>query len=109
MKFCEFKKTVEERKPEVTVYQHGTPNTVDVLFNNSNKLYTYRGTYCEVMNRLGIKSMTKCDLWQYEVQLINAKQKHGSVDLFGDVIDNTAKIRELEMQIESIKNEYVII
>lgn len=117
MTFEQFTHIVNEKRPEITVFKHGDFSTtktlnVAVIFNKGtakeSKVYNYHGTYIQVLNRLNIPTMTSCDLWQYEAQLIRAKREHG--EPFGDsIIDNTELIKELEKEIIDIKQHYVII
>ena len=114
MTFKEFEAIVKTRHPNATVYKHGAWSgakiNVGVEFNPPyGKVYKYQGSYCYVLNRLGIRAMYEHDLACFEKQLELHKKHHGEIDIFGNLIDNTERIATLEKYIQDVKATYIIV
>lgn len=116
MTFKEFEAIVKEHRPEITVFSHGEFSgnkiNVAVIFNPSGhgKVYKYNGSYCYVLNKLGIKAIYSEDLWNLEMALKRAIESHGTPNIFSnETIDNTEEIARLEKEIEEIKRDYIIV
>ncbi len=124
MTFARFEEMVKERYPEAELFKHGefagNKINVAIVFNPrsaidpytmewTGKVYQYNGTYCEVLNRIGIKAIYKHDLDAYYNRLERAKRMHGQEGWFGDIIDNTEEIARLEKEISDYENNYVIV
>lgn len=118
MTFARFEELVKEKHPNAKLFRHGEFSgnkiNVTVCFNyvegsDFNKVYHYNGTYCEVLNRLGVKAIYKHDLVSIHNCLDRAKRTHGQKGWFGDVIDNTEEIARLEKEISDYESNYVIV
>lgn len=118
MTFESFQKIVKERRPGVTVFQHGDFATkcknisVAVIYGpvETSKVYTYYGTYCEVLNRLGIKAIYAHDLKAIKSALAQYIERDGSVDFFsGEPVDYSAKIAEYAKLVEDYEKNYIIV
>lgn len=75
-----------------------------------SKVYSYRGSYAEILNRLGIKVVTEADLRTAENLLDMAIRSHGKPGLFskGKPRDNSREIAELQERIARyMSEEYV--
>lgn len=107
MTFKRFEEIVKANRPEITVFQHGTfaeektNFAVSVVFNqgqpNESKVYQYKGSYVDVLNKLHINVVEKkyVDNLRHILQeLIDSNGKEEE-DIFGEgtyVIDNTDEI-----------------
>jgi hypothetical protein len=116
MTFNEFERIVKEHRPEITVYPHGdfkrNKINVTVIFNPSGhgKVYHYNGSYCYVLNKLGIKAIYSEDLWNLEMCLKREIETNGEPNIFDDEpMDNSEDIARLEKEIEEIKRDYIIV
>lgn len=115
MTFAQFETIVKEKYPDIELFKHGefagSKINVAVIFHPHGKAYRYNGTYCEVLNRLGIKAIYKHDVWNIEQALERYKQEHGKIDeWFGNgIFDYSAEIKEYEQQLQDIYDNYIIV
>ena len=82
MTFKTFEGIVKEHRPEIEVAPHGqylgvvNSVSVAVIFNPPHgKVYHYNGTYCDVLNRLGIKACYRSQLNTLQENLKRLKTK----------------------------------
>jgi hypothetical protein len=72
MTFTRFEEIIKEKYPKAVVTSHrgngrycgnnGNATTVCMRFNGEySKTYKYNGTYCDILNKLGIKTIYKHD------------------------------------------------
>ena len=114
MTFKTFESIVKEHRPEIQVFQHGdvAGTNVAVIFNPLHgKVYNYTGSYCYVLNRLGIKAIYRSEFTTLQENLKRLKDEHGKVSAFwGDIIvDNSEEIKRREEELERIEREFIII
>ncbi len=113
MTFKSFESIVKERYPSAEVFSHGafagSKINVTVIFKPNGRCYSYNGTYCSVLNRIGIKAITKIDLWNYELSLNHLIESDGKESIFGDILDNTQEIERLKREIADYKQNYIIV
>ena len=113
MTFAEFEKIIKTKHPQAQVFKHGefAGNSINVaiVFAPSGKVYQYNGTYCEVLNKLGINAIYKHNLESVKTALAKAKAEHGTKNKFFDFeIDNTKEIAKLEADLKEYEN-YIIV
>lgn len=113
MKFCDFEKIVREKYPEAEVFPHGefgsrSKINVTIILNPRGKCYSYNGTYCEVLNKIGIKSIYRHDIEAFRSSLERAIKSHGKESFFGK-IDNSKEIEDLKSQISDFEKNYLIV
>ena len=115
MQFKEFERLVKEKHPNAEVTAHGkfggdSKIGVTVIFEPKGKCYHYNGTYCEVLNRLGIKAIYRHDYENCKTILARLKRDHGTVDpWFGHTRNYTEEIASFTKYINDYENEYIII
>lgn len=117
MTFDRFEQLVKAKYPGVKLFPHGkfaegvkSKINVGVIFHENSKVYTYNGTYCEVLNRLGIKAIYKHDLKAAEEHLEYAKNTNGRENIFsGKIIDKTAEIEELKTLLNDYYTNYIVV
>ena len=118
MTFKEFAEIVSAEKPELTVSQKS--NTQDggvlVTFKPGGKAYIYKGSYQQILGKLGIDKMGRHEkaesLLNLQNQLDYYKKRHGKENIFtGEVNDYTKEIEDIESRIKELdrreKNERV--
>ena len=116
MTFKRFEEIVKSKYPEAEVFSHGefergvrSKINVTVIFEPHGKCYHYNGTYCEVLNRLGIKAIYKHDLESCRATLEMYKRTNGTEGFFGNKIDNTESIANIEADISNFEKNYIIV
>lgn len=119
MTFKTFEGIVKEHRPEIQVFQHGdfrgsrkSAINVAVMFHPPHgKVYNYTGSYCYVLNRLGIKAIYRSELTTLQEYLKRLKDEHGKVSAFwGDIIvDNSEEIKRREEELARLEREFIII
>ena len=119
MTFAKFEELVKEKHPNARLFKHGefvgNKINVGVCFDyveNSkfNKTYQYNGTYCEVLNRLGVKSIYKHDYDGLVSALERYKKMNGTTNIFfGDVVDYSREIEEYTNRLNDVDANYVIV
>ena len=106
-------------RPDVEVTRHNgfqEQSGVGVVFRQSNRtsggenrIYRYKGSYSDILNRLGIKVVTREDYESTRWLLRQAREQHGKISLFsGKPQDRSREIagyEELLRRFES--DEYV--
>ena len=117
MTFKRFEEIFKSRYPDGSVwmhdkFEHGAPGKRDkvaVVFSPLSKVYMYTGAYDAILQRVGIKCVSKEHLAEAEVTLMDLKDRHGKPDeFFGIMIDNGDEIARLEKWIEEVKRDYII-
>jgi hypothetical protein len=117
MTFARFEELVKAKHPDAEIFKHGefagNKINVAVIFHKNSfgegKVYQYNGTYCEVLNRLGVKAIYKHDLDSAIATLEQYIRTNGEDDWFGGVIDNTAKIAEWTARVADYEANFVIV
>lgn len=119
MTFAKFEELVKGKHPNARVFKHGefagNKINVGVCFDyveNSkfNNTYQYNGTYCEVLNRLGIKAIYKHEYNALVSTLENAKKRNGTKNIFlGSIIDCSKQIEEYTNRLNDVNTNYVIV
>ena len=117
MTFRKFAEIAAARRPDVVVHAHdsfGGVSDIAIYFiredGTHSKVYSYRGSYAEILNRLGIRVITKADLLTAENMLDLALRTHGKPCLFikGKTRDNSREIAELRERIAAYKSDEYI-
>ena len=103
MTFKKFAEIAAAHRPDAVVHAHksfGGVQDIAIYFKKEDglhsKVYSYRGSYADVLNRLGIKVITQTDVATAEAQLRMAKEAHGKPGLF------TKKTRDCSEEIEKL-------
>lgn len=117
MTFDKFEQLVKAKYPDARLFPHGKMHgsvqskiNVGVEFYKGGKVYQYSATYCEVLNKLGIKAIYSHNLKATEEHLEYAKRTNGQKNIFsGKVIDKASEIEELEKVLEDYRKNYVIV
>lgn len=117
MTFKTFEGIVKEHRPEIEVAPHGqfsgSGNSVSVavIFHPHGKVYCYNGSYCYVLNRLGIKTIYRSELTTLQEYLKRLKDEHGKVSAFwGDeIVDNSEEIKRREEELARLEREFIVI
>lgn len=116
MIFKNFLEIAKTKYPDAEFSQHGCVDknklSVLVIFNSNNpraERYQYTGTYCEVLNKLGIPAMYKRDFESRKEELSKLIEQNGTLGFFNKVVDNTERITEIEAEIEAIQQGKIII
>lgn len=115
MTFAKFEELVTEKYPNARVFKHGEfaggKINVAIIFNGEHgKVYQYNVTYCEVLNRLGLKAIYKHDYNALVSTLENAKKRNGTKKhLFGGIVDCSREIEEYTNRLNDVNANYVIV
>lgn len=116
MTFKNFTEVVKQKYPKAVIYPHGkfagNKINVTIVFNGTNheKVYQYNGTYCEVLNKLGIKAFYKHNYGIMKSTLERYKEENGTVcPLFGITYNYDDAIKQLTAEIEDIEKNYIIV
>jgi hypothetical protein len=114
MTFRAFEQLVKAKYPEAEIFRHGefagNKINVAIVFTPHTKVYKYNGTYCDVLNRLGIKAIYSHDLENARRYLQHLKDTNGEENIFtGEAMDYTEDIAEYTARIETYEKEYVIV
>ena len=115
MTFSKFEELVKEKHPNATIFKHGefagNKINVAIIFNGEHgKVYQYNGTYCEVLNRLGVKAIYKHDYDGLVSALERYKKMNGTTNIFfGDVVDYSREIEEYTNRLNDVVANYVIV
>ena len=115
MTFSKFEELVKEKHPNATIFKHGelagNKINVAIIFNGEHgKVYQYNGTYCEVLNRLGVKAIYKHDYNALVSALENAKKRNGTKNIFfGGIVDYSKEIEEYTNRLNDVNANYVIV
>ena len=112
MTFEQFKAVAEAHRPDAVVSKHGEFAQCDVgiYFIGANgrqsRVYNYRGSYADILRKLGIKVATQEDLLNVEQWLSHYKECHGKESLFGKGIRDCSKqIAEYEARLAEIMSD----
>lgn len=115
MTFETFKKIAESHRSDIIVSIHGdycynkSKNTLGIIFikdGKKSKVYDYSGTYAEILNKLGVPTITKSDYITAKKQLEYYKEHHGSIGFFTDEVFNfTEEIRQYEQKITEYESD----
>ena len=117
MTFTSFEKAFASKYPEGKVFGHGTfggtegSAKVTVCFTETGKAYKYSGSYENILNRLGIKFVTKKTVDEYTEKLRRAEEMNGEESGFDDdePMDFTAEIEYLKNRIAELIDGAVIV
>lgn len=118
MTFQKFKSIAETFRPDVIVSKHGdydngkSKYTLGIIFvknGRKSKVYSYSGTYADVLRRLNIPVVTKSDYMTTMSQLEYYKESHGTIcPFFGIVNDFSEQIKEYEEKIKYFNSDKVV-
>ena len=104
MTFKKFAEIAAAHRPDAVVHAHksfGGVQDIAIYFKqpdgSHSKVYSYRGSYADVLNRLGVKVITETDVATAESQLRMAKKAHGTPSMFGK-----GAIRDCSEEIEQL-------
>ena len=104
MTFKKFAEIAAAHRPDAIVHAHGSFGGVQdiaIYFKHpdgrESRVYSYRGSYADILNRLGIKVITQTDVATAEAQFRMAKKAHGKPGLFskGMIRDRSEEIEHL--------------
>ena len=117
MTFKKFEKILKTKYPEAAAHMHGTYggtegiNGVEIFFTPDGKGYSYRGSYLQILDRLGIKVIYKSTLDMYEKTIEKLEAENGESNPFvpEEVIDNTAEIDRYKKLLAKIEEEQYIV
>ena len=121
MTFAKFAAIVATYRPDVEVTKHNgfqEQSGVGVVFKDSHgstggstdhRIYRYKGSYSDILNRLGIKVVTREDYESTRWLLRQAREQHGKISLFsGKPQDRSREIAEYEELLRRFESdEYV--
>lgn len=110
MTFERFIAVAKRKYPNAEILPHGNDNisktSVSVRYELYGKTYSYRGTYEQILVKMGYNIISKEREKEYRKRLEELKAVHGTTDIFfNSIIDNTAEIEEIE---RILKNTEVI-
>lgn len=111
MTFEKFDSIVKTKYPQVTTRKNITDGTTCVIFRPNSKVYEYKGTYGQVLEKLGFETITKREVqnleeWlKYEIEIDGKPDELG----FSDIVDNTESIKNLKRQLKEIYDNFIII
>lgn len=115
MTFTRFKKLVKEKYPKATLFKHGefagNKINVAIIFNGKHgKTYQYNGTYCEVLNKLGIKAIYKHDFENAKNTLARYIKDNGTKSVFfNNICDYTKEIATWTEKVKDFETNYIIV
>ena len=104
MTFKKFAEIAAAHRPDAVVHAHksfGGVQDIAIYFQkpdgSHSKVYSYRGSYADVLNRLGVKVITQTDVATAEAQLRMVKEAHGKPSIFrkGEIRDCSEEINHL--------------
>ena len=110
MTFREFAAIVSAEKPELTVSQKSKTQDGGVLvtFKPGGKAYIYKGSYQQILGKLGIDKMGKHEKAEAILNLQNLldyyKRNNGKKSIFtGKTADYTKEIEDTEIRIKELE------
>lgn len=110
MTYKEFAAIVAAEKPELTVTQKSNTQQGGVLvtFKPGGKAYIYKGSYQQILSKLGIDKMGKHEKAESLLNLQNLldyyKRHNGKKSIFtGKMIDYTKEIEDTESKIKELE------
>lgn len=110
MTFKEFAAIVSAEKPELTVSQKSKTQDGGVLvtFKPGGKAYIYKGSYQQILGKLGIDKMGKHEKAEALLNLQNLldyyKRNNGKESIFtGKMTDYTKEIEDTEIRIKELE------
>ena len=123
MTFKKFEELLKTKYPEAGACMHskfaGTEHNkkVEIHFTPEGKCYEYYGAYEDILNRLGMKVISKSRLASEESALRRYKEMQGKPDPFfgifnsddNGVLDYSKEITEYEERIARLKRDYIIV
>lgn len=114
MTFEQFETAVKTNRPDIyAVYPHEVKRRhgvkVGVQFVDGGKIYSFGGTYIQVLRNLDIDAITTSEIRELEEQLKLAIQRHGLTNMFsGKPVDTTEEQRRLASLLSDYRQKYVI-
>ena len=115
MTFETFKKIAESYRSDVRVSRHGdyctnkSRNTLGIYFvknGRESRVHNYYGSYSDILNKLGIPTITKADYTTAVATLERYREMNGEPKLFGDgVYDYSAEIERWEKLIAEYESD----
>ena len=110
MTYKEFKAIVSAEKPELTVSQKSKTQDggVMVTFKPGGKAYIYKGSYQQILSKIGIDKMGKHEKTEALLNLQNLldyyKRNNGKKSIFtGKTTDYTKEIKDTERKIKDLE------
>ncbi len=115
MTFSRFEELVKEKHPQAKLFKHGefagSKINVAIIFNGEHgRVYNYNGTYCDVLNKLGIKAVYKHNYDSAKATLERYIQDNGTECVFtGETLDNTEQIASWTAIVQDMETNCVIV
>ena len=115
MTFNKFRQIFKLKYPQGSVVAHGKfggterNKKVAVVFEEGGKVYEYYGAYEDILNKIGIKVISRERFESMELTLIALREQNGKPDFFGGVVDNTEAIKQRRSELENIICNYMIV
>ncbi len=111
MNLTEFTSIVRNKYPNAVIHRQETyldnRMKIMIMFYRYGKAFTYKGTYCEILNKLGIKAITKTEFATLCARLAVLKCAIENED--GTKNENNPEYLELNNKVNNIKSDYIII
>lgn len=116
MTFTQFEKILKTKYPCAIAVAHGKlvetelNKKVSLSFTENGKVYSYYGTYEDILCKIGINVVSK-SRYQTAVNTLSELEKaHGKEDdFFGFVIDNSADIAKYRELIKQYQSNFIIV
>ena len=110
MTFERFREIAAKYRPDVIVSRHGeyfngrSGWRLGIVFvdenGNESRVYTFGGSYGEVLNKLGIPVISKSDYETVKATLEGFKEQNGEINIFtGEPLDYSEYIAEYEAKL----------
>ena len=117
MKFSKFEELFKKKYPYGKVVAHGKfagtqkNGKTTLIFFTDGRCYEYYGAYEDILNRIGIKVISKSRYNDIVMTLENYRSMNGRPKLFekDGCEDYSKDISRLEAEIEEINNNYLIV
>ena len=115
MTFSRFEEVVKEKYPQARLFKHGefagSKINVAIIFNGEHgKVYNYNGTYCDVLNRLGIKAVYKHNYDSAKATLERYIRDNGKTCVFsGKPFDHSVQIALWTEIVQEMTDNCVIV
>lgn len=115
MTFMRFEEIFKSAFPEGEVFSHGEFGGTEksmkttAVFAPGGKCYSYYGAYDIVLQKMGLKVISKERFREMEIRLEDLKARNGKEDsFFGFTVDCSKEIEELEKKLGEYRRDYII-
>ena len=115
MTFTKFEELFKTKYPNGKAIQHGKFGGTEknkkttIVFSPNGKCYEYYGAYEDILCRIGIKTISKSRLHDFEAELERCKRMNGQKAFFCETLDYSEKIAWIENELSSIRSDYIIV